>query len=150
MYHFTSHEFYPRIEREGLSKGGVPTALVPDGQGGTKVRMMKGVQWLTIDPEFDTQTWATLSTGIVGSMIRKNDWRITIDIPNLALFRLYTWQEFAARHRLPYADACNNHPMLGKRQTQFWRVYGGHIPTGWFVEMLQNPTLRNLVQDFPN
>lgn len=145
VYHFTTHLLFPKIEREGLTKGGVPWSLITNGKGGTKVRFKRGIQWLTIDPEFDTQAWAENATGLAAAMMRKNDWRITIDVPDLALHRLMTWEEFAAHNRLPFADAANKE--FGKRHTQHWRVFGGSIPTAWFVQTLQNPTIRDLVDE---
>lgn len=131
LYHFTSRQLLEKVESEGITRCVIPWTIVR--QTG-KVRMMGGVQWLTVDPEFDSQSWA--EPGIYAEhLMRKTDWRITVEIPNLALFKLYDWREFAARHRLQVADYFRTFP-----GNQHWRVFQGSIPRAWFRERMRNPT----------
>ena len=130
-YHFTSRQLLPRVEAEGITRCGVPWILPPPP---ANARMMTGLQWLTVDPEFDTQTWAEPAM-YAEHLMRKTDWRIDVDIPNLAEFQLFDWRDFAAAHKLPVAEYFRTF-----RGYQHWRIFRGKIPRAWFASRMRNPS----------
>lgn len=131
LYHFTSRELLPKVERDGITKCKVPWTL---DQASGKVQMMAGLQWLTEDPEFDTQSWVTVNQ-YAAHLQRKSDWRIMVQVPRLAEFKVVRWSELAQKHKLAVADYFDKFP--GHRH---WRLFVGSIPNQWFVERVQNPT----------
>lgn len=137
LHHFTSNVFLPRIEKEGLTKGAVPWALTKEG----KVTMMTGLQWLTVDGDFFDQSWDD-GLGMTGAIMRKTDWRLTIEIPNLAEFALVPWLKFAEHHNLPVLQHYKERGFTGQKH---WWVFRGKIPRSWFAGRIKNPTHRQLV-----
>jgi hypothetical protein len=135
VYHFTSNVLLPRIRNQGLTKGAVPWRIGKTGQ----VQMMRQVQWLTVDPEFDSQAWENKRKGMAAAMMRKTDWRIEVHIPNHAALYLWRWKDFAARHNLPVVDYFNT-----IKGNQHWRIFTGAITPLWFEDFAVNPTLRSL------
>ena len=130
LYHFTSSRHLAEIKASGsLSKGVMPNRLLSSG----KPSFIRGFQWLTIDPEWSTQSWA--DPMLSGLPYRKNEHRITIEFPNFALANLVSWEEFKMKVRpdsAPFLDSFRGH--------RHWWIYRGVIPCMWFAHEAQNPT----------
>jgi hypothetical protein len=60
LYHFTRKKYENAIKQEGITLGGV---YVPP------FRIYQGYYWLTDDPRFEAQHWATDFTGQCGNRI---------------------------------------------------------------------------------
>lgn len=116
FYHFCADKHIKKILREGLTIGAVtePTK--------TGYLMHTGWIWLTTDPDARHQSWAT-SIMIPYS---RTEWRITIDIPDEALDRIYD------RKRLSVLYPTSTKLFDGWSGSENWRVYKGQIPKTWF------------------
>jgi hypothetical protein len=77
LYHFTARDHAKAIEREGITKGAV---YIPPA-------MFEGIIWLTDDPRFTAQNWATNYSGQCGD---RTEVRFTLDIGNAV-----RWNDFA-------------------------------------------------------
>ena len=117
LYHFTTEQLWRRIRRQGLTLGVVPVSR--DRRG---VSLLTGYQWLTENPEFSPD-WATRN--LIG--YRRDDVRITVDIPGAASGRLRRWDDIAPR-------ICGN--MLAELNHGFahdeWWLYEGKVHPAWF------------------
>lgn len=142
LYHFTSNVLLPRVERDGLTKGAVPWTLTDEG----KVQMMTKLQWLTVNGDFFDQSWDD-GVGMTGAIMRRTDWRITIEIPNLAEAHVVPWLKFAEQHNLPVQQHYRERGFTGQRH---WCIFRGSIPRAWFVERMKNPTHRLLIDSENN
>lgn len=134
LFHFTSRQLLPKVQREGITKCSVPWVLLKNG----KTRMMQGVQWLTTSDDFDGQHWM-IPQMLSAHKMRKTDYRITIAIPNFAQKNLVTWEQFARHHSLPVKEYFETFP-----DHRHWRIFIGKIPPSWFIETHQNPTMYDL------
>ena len=130
LYHFTARQLLPKVQAQGISKCGVPWNV--DDQG--HVRMMHGLQWLTVNPDFDEQSWAYPALFDPHRM-RKTDARIAVGIPKLAEFKLVKWVDFASKHSLKVQEYFETFP-----DHKYWRIFIGRaIPPSWFVDLVKNP-----------
>lgn len=80
LYHFTGSDHAAVIKSEGITKGGV---MLPNG------RVVWGYIWLTDDPRFSAQHWATNHSGACGDRLEV---RFTLSVPIHSVVR---WNEAA-------------------------------------------------------
>ena len=107
LYHFTARQLLPKVQAQGISKCGVPWTVNED----FVVRMMHGLQWLTINPDFDEQSWAYPALFDPHRM-RKTDARISVGIPKLAEFKLVPWSTLLAQPLPITICNCLHYPKL--------------------------------------
>lgn len=129
-FHYTSRQFLPRIQQQGITQCVVPWKMDAEGNVGK----MRGVQWLTLAQEFDDQSWAEPSL-FAAHQMRKTDYRLMIDIPRLAEHLVVPWRDFARHHGLPVATYFETFP-----DVKWWLVLRGTIPKKWIVAVTRNPT----------
>ncbi len=122
LYHFTSTELSWRIDKEGLTIGGVylPTRPVD--------RVYPGFIWLTDDPRFEAQNWATNHTGMVGN---RTEVRYTVDVVDVI-----PWNEAAKKvFHLPRAFLLQYNLMGGSDGTH-WYLHKGKISVSQIIEKI--------------
>ena len=115
LYHFCTDSTVKSILRRGITRGALALPTL------TGYALYNGWQWLTADPDPAHQSWATRF------VIRESRtaWRLTVEIPDTELHRLYDRQRLA----LEYSGV----PALfdGWPGSANWRVYHGQIPAKW-------------------
>lgn len=134
LSHFTSRHSVEKIKRAGISAGKVPWRM--DEQG--RVTFMGGLQWLTLDNEWDKQDWDEQFI-MAKFPVRRTDYRVTVAIPSLAAFKCIPWDAFCAKHGLrvdEYFQTFNSR--------KWWFVFIGTIPPQWIIEVVRNPEVLNL------
>lgn len=128
LYHFTPAHSVKWILRNGLIKGRVPSHFDAHGVP----RFFRGFQWLTSDPEFQSQSWATLPFSLTHK-------RLAIDIPQFALNRVIKCEDFFARSRGDSAEFISSFP-----GNKHWRLFKGRIPPQWILSVDSKRELNNL------
>lgn len=131
-YHFTSPAHLKLVLEKGLTRGAIPWRMRPD----RKVGMRRGFQWLTVDPDWE-QDWCREADNKLP--YRKNEHRITVNIPRIKEDHVLDWLKFCAHEHPPSEDFLNS--FKGHRH---WRLFYGAIPPNWFLAIDRNPTLINL------
>lgn len=123
LYHFTNRECAKRIVREGIAVGGV---YLPYEDGS---RVFRGFLWLTDDPRFTAQHWATNLTGKCGD---RTEVRFTIEIPEGS--SVIPWNTAARMifHMSPMDLMLFN--LAGHSDGSHWYLYRGVIPVSWIKE----------------
>lgn len=106
LYHFTGRDHADLIRREGITKGGVP---LPDG------RIMWGYIWLTDDPRWSAQHWATNHTGACGDRLEV---RFTIEVPRVTV--------------MPWNDVARKFGYMRDDLTRF-NLAGGSDGSHWYI-----------------
>ncbi len=101
LYHFTGRGLV-----RGLYERGITPGVAFTGLGDQTVR---GV-WLTDDPEWGGQQWATV--------------RIPVDVPVRDRRRLLRWTSDGAM-RAEFAEG------FSRPGYEHWLIYPGHIPSTW-------------------
>lgn len=126
LYHFTSRELSRRIDKEGLTSGGVYLPARPID------RIYSGFIWLTDDPRFEAQNWASNHTGMVGD---RTQIRYTIEIDDAV-----PWNEAAKKiFNLPRTFLLQYNLMGGSDGTH-WYLYKGKIPVSQIIEKIVRET----------
>ena len=132
LYHFCANHMLKGILRDGLTLGRTPIQE-PDPSD-PEYFFLKGflnnTQWMTIDPDWDTQSWCTSES----IKYRRDDWRLTLDLGLAYRVRLLTAAQLCKREKL--------NPMLYDRfpGSENWRVYLGKIPAIKIVACDPRPT----------
>ena len=108
LYHFTARDHAKAIEREGITKGAV---YIPPA-------VFKGIIWLTDDPRFTAQNWATNYSGGCGD---RTEVRFTLDIPNAV-----KWNGFALEVLKMRQQDIDRFNMAGGSDGEHW--YLTHAP----------------------
>lgn len=134
LYHFTSGQHMALIHLSGITKGVIPWSM--DGEG--KVGMVAGWQWLTQNPDWQ-QDWAR-RTPLSKLTFRRDEWRITVEIPEAQVRRLISWREMDRTRRPQSADYIN-----AFKDAPLWHLFKGEIPPAWFAAVDRNPTRFDLV-----
>jgi hypothetical protein len=134
LYHFTSGQHMAMIHIAGITKGVIPWSMNSDGQVG----MVAGWQWLTENPDWQ-QEWARPSP-FSKLTFRRDEWRITVEIPSAQVRRLVSWKEVDRTRRPASADFINTFA-----DAHLWHLFKGPIPPDWFAAVDRNPTRHDLV-----
>lgn len=111
------------ILRDGITLGGLflPFRRTP--------RVYRGFIWLTDDPRFNGQHWASNLTGRCGD---RTEVRFTIDVPESK--ELAPWNEIArSRFGLQPLDLIMFN-LAGNSDGSHWYLYYGMIPRSWIKE----------------
>lgn len=138
LSHFTSRYSINKIKAGGIKLCRVPWKI---NEHNGKVDMMGGLQWLTLDNDWDQQDWSV--PGLLAEFpIRKTDYRVTVAIPSLASHNCIPWALFAQKHGLPVDEYFQTFP-----SRKWWYVYIGKIPPGWIVESVRNPEIWSLADE---
>lgn len=128
LYHFTSPLHIEDVRREGITLGAVPMF---DGN----LRLVPGHQWLTVDPRFDQQHWATRNVVKYDRAAH----RITVKIPRSAGGLLTPWAifaEFLVKHGAERQFIQELNSVGG---SEHWYIYSGGIRPGWLREVVSKP-----------
>lgn len=123
LYHFTSAEHVAAVAKRGLTLGSIP---IGDDRRG--YRLIYGYQWLTDDPEWHGQGWAT-------SKILTEDrteFRFAVKVPEAHTRFLWRWPD-VARHVFRFAedDLAKFNRAGGSPDGMHWWVFVGNVPRGW-------------------
>lgn len=123
FYHFTSRVHIGAVAKEGISLGSVPDFVQ------NKLALRYGWQWVTTNKSFD-QAWHNPKETSLS--YDRTEFRITINIPRLHMFKLKPWikvcRSINMRENLAsYGDSEN------------WKVFRGTIPTAWFERIDRKP-----------
>lgn len=132
FYHFTSTQHLAGVRQGGLAKGAIPFRMLPDG----KITFMRGYQWLTLDGNWD-QSWANPKLSPLP--YRKNEYRLTIQIPNFAMKNLVSWLDYSQKVNPPSVTFLQSF-----RGHRHWWLFQGIIPFLWVVAVDHNPEPINL------
>lgn len=119
LYHFTAERFLESIKKQGLTNGSIPLF----GENGTLLKLLGPAQWLTSDPSWDRQSWAT------SQLIRydRTECRLKIVIPKSHRAELVKAQEY-----LPHIGSYTANQLLATWEgSENWFIYLGNIPQGW-------------------
>lgn len=116
LYHFCAQKHIDAILREGLTMGGV-TELTASG-----VILHDGWTWLTLERDPRKQSWAKNQTILPYS---RTAWRLTIEIPDSELKRLYNREKLTALY--PATQLL----FRGFEGCEEWRAFKGPIPAQW-------------------
>ncbi len=123
LYHFTNRECARRIAQEGITHGGV---YLPYSAGS---RVFRGFLWLTDDPRFEAQHWATNLSGKCGD---RTQVRLTIELPEGT--KIKPWNTIARTlFLLSPTDLCAFN-LAGHSDGSHWYLYRGVIPASWIIE----------------
>jgi len=134
LYHFTSRQHMPLVRQSGLTKGVLPWRVNPDGEIG----LVPGWQWLTQNASWD-QEWARTMIR-VEAPIRRDAYRIVVDVPQGELRQLFTWAEIRDRYLPESREYIDSFP-----EAVDWYLFFGEIPPAWFVKIEPNPFRTDLV-----
>lgn len=139
LYHFTTHDHFKSIEREGLTRGEVPLSATrvlnavwltsdraPGGHGiATETREMSMEEkagLLRLDPKLD------ISRPLL--VANKSEVRISVRVP-AGDRNLVAWQRWARKRLAPeWYDALSR---SGGQKHKTWFLYWGVIPPSWFT-----------------
>jgi len=119
LYHFTSPRHIHSVLDEGLTMGHIPISLDPP-------RLRSGYQWLTRDKSFD-QAWNSMTN----LDYDRTAYRLTIEIPNIAMGKLIDWTSNYEGLVEPHAWKSLN---AGGHPNQ-WVLFKGVIRPQWFVDV---------------
>jgi len=118
LYHFTAEHLASRVKAEGIILGKVPSYSARTGS----VVLHRGFQWLTHEPRFDRQTWATR----VFAAHDRAAVRFEVDIPTRKHARLQRWVDVADEMA---GDLARDLASVGGADA--WWLYQGVIPRTW-------------------
>lgn len=132
LYHFTSKGLAKKIEQEGITLGGL---YIPYQDQDI---VYKGFIWLTDDPRFNAQHWATNYTGLVGDRVGG---RFTVNLPDAA----FPWN-YAALHIFQLSrDYLTAFNLAGGSDGEHWYLWHGKIPREWIVERMERSTTKEML-----
>ena len=122
LYHFCPAHMVEEIRNEGLRFGKFP--LMEYG----RVKMIAGIQWLTLEEDPNKQSWAT------SNMIpySRTAFRLTIEIPESQTENLRNAAELVSSlhpRQREFVDAWEGSGM--------WYIFRGVIPPEWIVEAIK-------------
>lgn len=123
LYHFTALELVRPIKLFGLDRGVIPL-LDADGN---LLKLDGPYQWLTDDPSFDRQSWATRNV----ISIDRTEARLTIRIPKTSRDKLAR-----AHDLLPTFPEGTKKIILDWPGSEHWYLFAGRIPRGWIREVV--------------
>jgi hypothetical protein len=126
LYHFTSLELSRRIDKEGLIIGGVYIPARPID------RVYPGFIWLTDDPIFKAQNWATNHTGLVGN---RTEVRYTVEVTDAI-----PWNEAAQKIFNLSRTFLLQYNLMGGSDGTHWYLYKGGIPVSQIIEKIARGT----------
>lgn len=92
--------------------------------------MAGGFQWLTANPGWDAQRWATA----VAVGYSRTDYRITVRIPRSQHPNLVPWLAIC-----PDTDMTRYMNAAGGAED--WWIFHGRVKPGWFREIDRNPNI---------
>lgn len=118
LFHFTSHLHIPYIKREGIAFGDIPiTISTTQDEAIALIGEDTGV-WLTNNPKADDYVpWCA------DAPVDKTAMRLTVEIPETAASRLWTWRDYA------------NHKSVDPKLVARLEEVGGPLGCGltWFI-----------------
>ena len=123
LYHFCPEWMLANIRRQGLTIGRMLYLL------DRVLKAIPGVQWLTVNPDWN-QSWCEHST----LPYRRNEARLTVEIPLDAQGRLHVWMTFCEEHPNELWADLNS---FGDPEN--WRIYRGRIEPEWITCVMHNP-----------
>ena len=131
LYHFTTKESAAKISQEGITR-----CLIPWDQNAQKTIFKPDFQWLTADPNFESQLWANFYMRLPG-MFLKTEYRLTVEIPQHAHDYLIRWNDFKRiipKNGINFITA-NLHP------DAHWGLFAHPrgIPANWIIESIKTP-----------
>ncbi len=133
LYHFCEAHTAPLIRREGLTLG----CLVWPVDSGFSIN--RGFQWLTDDPAWQQQGWAT--TRLISN--DRTAVRFTVKIPT-GDRHLIPWHALARQLRFP-PEQVRLFDDAGGGGGDHWWCYVGAIPRTWLRHETARPDLPGLV-----
>ncbi len=123
LYHFAPEHLLENIMKQGLTDGVLPNFL-PSGQ----VIFHKPIQWLTSDPGFENQSWATKEL----IDYDRTAVRLTVKIPKSSRKQLW-----GAHEMLPSLPAGSRQLITDWPGSEDWYLFFGKIPRGWIREVVE-------------
>ena len=160
LYHFTSEKQLAQIKKFGITEGVLALSTKPDPDNLKKdiFEHMRGVQWLTSNPEFIPMTaphGPPRSSMYPG---RKAEYRVTVKIPKDFRRNTPAWTLFARIMREGgYRDGDKTFRLDPKMEREInldlgnpaeWFVFCGPIvPPAWISSPTPNPSLPRAVAD---
>lgn len=126
LFHFTGRGFLRGILAEGLKLGSIPVMM----KNKDSVHLLTGYQWLTKNGDF-LQHWESKST----LPYRRNDYRLSIEIPPYAYTQLMRWQVYAEKQSWLHntAEVLNS---FGDPEN--WFVFKGIVLPEWIKSVTAN------------
>lgn len=128
LYHYTANLLRPKICAKGLTKGVLPWSM----HDGKPAGLVGGWQWLTQNPDYN-QAWAQ-PMPFSNLPFRRDEWRITIDIPAEQIEHLIHWPKMRDKYH-PASEVFID----SFKDSQIWYLFGGVIRPSWFVKWDRNP-----------
>jgi len=117
IYHFCSRYHLPSILREGITKGYVLINI-------EKLLLISGYQWLTINDDFNNQTWSIPTT----LPYDRTEFRLTLNIPaQQKKTNLVRWDQISSKLSTDETIKSLN----TNRDHENWYLYRGLIPSKW-------------------
>jgi hypothetical protein len=114
LYHYTSHNAWELVQKEGrLLYGDVPLSPTTGTQG----------VWLTTDPDAGKQGWAGSTPEV----------RLRVRIPDARSAHLVKWTRYAREHKID-PRWLEHLDQSGGGGSDNWYVYLGAIPFIWLKE----------------
>lgn len=129
LYHFC-----PEHARAGIAAKGLRLGVIPWNMNGGKIGFQPGWQWLTANSEFGQEWCLTMDQRLP---FRRDEIRLTINVPRLYEQRLITWRELAARCLPDSAEYIASFP-----EHKDWWLFRGPIPQAWLLAVDRNPRPR--------
>jgi len=123
LYHFTAKRFLDSILKQGITRGCMVKSMNPPS-------FIFNKQWLTKNKSFD-QGWS-IGTGRLP--YKRNEVRLTVNIPDDKLENLKTWSQM--KFLVPLvADDLEASDLA---DPQNWYIYQGVIKPNWIKEIKEN------------
>jgi hypothetical protein len=140
LYHFCSRHHLDDIQREGITLG----RLVWRWERPNPPEYVGPLQWLTRNPDFKAQGWC--STAEQGSRLPycRNDYRLTIELPEELRENAIDWRVYCDMHHPPLAETLNAAPGW-----MDWVIYDGMIPIECVKKIDRHPEFNTLAQSNP-
>lgn len=134
LYHFT-----PAHTLQGIMNKGLRLGVVPWNQVNGKIGFQRGFQWLTTNHEFG-QEWCVKMDARLP--FRRDEFRITINVPKLAEKGLVSWRQLANSNNPQSREYIESFP-----EHRDWWLFRGPIPQPWFLAVDKNKTPRLIKVD---
>jgi hypothetical protein len=126
LYHFTAAHLVGHILRDGITLGVLPV-LDEDG----RVKFLAGpCQWLTDDPGWGSQGWATRKK----LTYDRTAARLTVAIPKCHRYRLIRAYDY-----LPCLPPPTRRLITDWEGSEHWYLFFGKIPPGWIRKVEWKP-----------
>jgi hypothetical protein len=121
LYHFVPEFLLKAVKKEGLSLGVLPVKI-----RGSEF-LIENIQWLTRNPDFTAQCWATFQCTLPYD---RTAYRITVIIPKFhQKNKLISWG----------AESSPNNFLNKIPGWQDWYIFKGRIPPSWFRKIEKKP-----------